>query len=84
MNDLEKALENIYKIYPFISISIEDNSEVHQVNVLVEFYFRGGHFPLRNSINFTLDDINNDDQLIGYLVRKTIEQIRYYIDLKVS
>ena len=80
---LDKALEDIYKIYPFISISIEDNSKVHSVNIVVEFYFRGKHWPIKNSINFTLDEINNDKRLISYLVDDTLRMIRHFIDKTV-
>ena len=77
---LDKALEDIYKIYPFISISVEDNSKVHNVSIVVEFYFRGKHWPLRNSVFATLDEVNNDNRLIEYLVTKTLDMIRHFID----
>lgn len=77
---LDKALENIYKIYPFISISIEDNSKCHVVNIVVEFYFRGKHWPMRTGVNFTLDEINNDRRLISYLVENTLKMIRHFLD----
>jgi hypothetical protein len=80
---LEKALEEIYKIYPFISISIVDNSEVHAVSIIVEFYFRGKHWPIKNSVSFTLDEINNDKRLISYLVEDTLKAIRHFIDKTV-
>lgn len=80
---LDKALEDIYKIYPFISISIEDRSEIHAVYIVVEFYFRGKHWPIKNSVNFTLDEINNDKRLISYLVEDTLKAIRYFIDRTV-
>lgn len=80
---LDKALEDIYKIYPFISISIEDNLKDYTVNIVVEFYFRGKHIPIRNSIRSTLNDINNDKRLSSYLVESTLKMIRYFIDRAV-
>ena len=80
---LDKALEEIYKIYPFISISIVDNSNVHAVNIIVEFYFRGKHCPIKNSVNCTLDEINNDKRLISYIVEDTLKMIRHFIDKTV-
>lgn len=81
---LEERLEDIYKIYPFISISVEDNSQVHNVSIVVEFYFRGKHWPMRNGVNFTLDEINNDRRLISYLVDDTLRMIRHFIDEAVK
>lgn len=80
---LEERLEDIYKIYPFTSISIEDKSNVHSVNIVVEFYFRGKHWPLKNSVSATLDEINNDNRLIEYLVTTTLNSIRHFIDKTV-
>lgn len=77
---LNKALEDIYKIYPFISISIVDKSKIHVVDIVVEFYFRGKHYPFRSSVGFTLDEINNDKHIISYIVRDTLKMMRHYID----
>ena len=77
---LDEKLLNIYKIYPFCSISITDKSNVHMVIIDVELYFRGKHLPIRNNVTFTLKEINNDENLQNYLVEKTLEQIRYFID----
>lgn len=77
---LGAKLQEIYKIYPFCCISITDKSNVHTVFIDVEFYFRGKHLPIRNGVSFTLDEINKDERLQNYLVEKTLEQIRYFID----
>ena len=77
---LGEKLHEIYKIYPFCCISITDNSNVYAVFIDVELYFRGKHLPIRNGVQFTLDEINKDERLQNYLVEKTLEQIRYFID----
>ena len=77
---LDEKLLNIYKIYPFCSISITDKSNVNSVFIDVEFYFRGKHLPIRNGVQFTLDEINKDERLQNYLVDTTLEQIRHFID----
>ena len=77
---LETKLEEIYKVYPFCAIQIVDNSNIHMVCIDTQFYFRGKHLPIRNSVSCTLREINNDEKLQNYLVEKTLEQIRYFID----
>ena len=37
----------------------------------------------KNSVNFTLDEINNDKRLISYLVEDTLKAIRHFIDKTV-
>lgn len=76
---LERKLEEIYKVYPFCAIQIVDNSNVHKVCIDVQFYFRGKHLPIRNSVSFSLKEINNNENLQNYLVESTLEQIRYFL-----
>ena len=72
---LEERLNDIYNIYPFCKITVNDNQTYFQTNIIVDIKFRGDDLHIALTIGMDLINIEDDKEYVESIYREVLDSI---------
>ena len=71
---LEERLNDIYNIYPFCKITVNDNQTYFHTNIIVDIKFRGDDLHIALTIGMDLINIE-DKEYVETIYREVLDSI---------
>lgn len=72
---LEKRLNDIYNIYPFCKITVNDNHTFFNTNIIVDIKFRGDDLHIALTIGMDILNIEEDKEYVESIYREVLDSI---------